>query len=83
MSHEVQKENIYLLPLGRRANTIPLPPRAVTKNPALITDKTARPLALAITWAETAKLFIQNLVRVQGKGKINSAFNNFEHIEVK
>lgn len=38
------------MPLGRRANTIPLPPRAVTKNPALITDKTARPLALAITW---------------------------------
>lgn len=47
--HEVQKENIHLLPLGRRANTIPLPPRAVTKNPAFITDKTARPLALAIT----------------------------------
>lgn len=45
-------ENVNLLPLGRRANTIPLPPRAVTKNPALITDKTARPLALAITLAE-------------------------------
>jgi len=30
----------------------------------LITDKTARPLALAITWAETAKSLTQDLVRV-------------------
>lgn len=41
----------HLLPSGRRASTIPLPPRAVTRNPAFITDRTARPLALAITWA--------------------------------
>lgn len=41
----------HLLPSGSRANTIPLPPRAVTRNPAFITDRTARPLALAITWA--------------------------------
>lgn len=38
-------------PSGRRARTIPLPPLAVTRNPAFTTDRMARPLALAITWA--------------------------------
>lgn len=40
-----------LLPSGRRASTIPLPPLAVTRNPAFITERMARPLALAMTCA--------------------------------
>ena len=40
-----------LLPSGRRASTIPLPPLAVTRKPAFITDRIARPLALAMTCA--------------------------------
>lgn len=46
---------VDLLPSGRRARTIPLPPLAVTRNPALITERMARPLALAITWATRRK----------------------------
>lgn len=47
--------SIDLLPSGRRASTMPLPPLAVTRNPAFITDRTARPLAVAITWAAGGK----------------------------
>lgn len=49
------RRSMDLLPSGRRANTMPLPPLAVTRNPAFITDRTARPLAVAITWAAGGK----------------------------
>ena len=52
-----------LLPSGRRASTIPLPPLAVTRNPAFITERMARPLALAMTCA--AK---EESVRPDGSG---------------
>lgn len=61
---KLEKRN--LPPFGRRASTIPLPPRAVTKNPALITDKIARPFALAITWAtnnNTIKDYIRHTLK--------------------
>lgn len=51
LTNKMFKNIISLLPSGRRAITIPLPPRAVIMNPALMTDKIASPWALAITWA--------------------------------